>query len=63
MVIFLKMDNIYKEGSFITAKVAPDRPLVINRYYKRIYYCRPAGDPSHKSLVYFERELAPPTLT
>lgn len=60
MVIFREMDNIYKEGTFITAKAAPDRPLVINRYYKRIYYCRPAGDLSHKFLAYFERELASP---
>jgi len=54
------MENIYQEGAFIRAKVAPERGLVISRYYKRIYYCKPVDDPSHKLLVYFERELVPP---
>jgi hypothetical protein len=57
-----EMDNIYQEGIFICAKVAPDRRLVIDRYYKRIYYCKPVDDPSDKLLVYFERELTLPTL-
>lgn len=54
------MDNIYKEGTFITAKVSPNRQLMISRYFKRIYYCTPANDPGHKLLVYFERELRAP---
>ena len=51
------MDNIYKEGTYITAKASPNRQLLINRYYKRIYYCTPVHEPTHKLLVYFEREL------
>lgn len=51
------MDNIYKEGTLITAKASPNRQLLINRYYKRIYYCTPVNEPTHKLLVYFEREL------
>jgi hypothetical protein len=54
------MDNIYKEGTFITAKAAPDRTLFISRYYKRIYYCKPEGEASAKLLAYFERELTLP---
>ena len=54
------MDNIYKEGTLITAKSNPDRRLVICRYIKRIYYCRPVDDPDGKALVYFERELIAP---
>lgn len=53
------MDNIYKEGSFIAAKSAPGCKLIINRYIKRIYYCKAANDPSGKLLAYFERELIP----
>lgn len=53
------MDNIYQEGTLIAAKNFPDRQLLINRYYKRIYYCTPVNDPTRKLLVYFERELIP----
>ena len=55
-----EMDNLFKEGTLVSAKVAPDRGLLIDRYYKRIYYCKPLNDPAHKLLVYFERELIPP---
>ncbi|HET9486685.1 MAG TPA: hypothetical protein VFO54_04600 [Chryseosolibacter sp.] len=54
------MDNLYKEGTFIAAKAAPDRTLLISRYYKRIYYCKPEGESSPKLLAYFERELVLP---
>jgi hypothetical protein len=55
-----KMDNIYKEGTFITAKSDPNSKLIINRYIKRIYYCKAVSDPSGKLLAYFERELITP---
>jgi len=55
-------DNIYQEGSFITAKVHPDSKLVIMKYNQRIYYCAIAGHPEEKLLVYFERELIDPIL-
>jgi hypothetical protein len=55
-------DNIYKEGTVITAKVAPELKLVITKYYQRIYYCSVIGD-ARKQLVYFERELIPPALS
>lgn len=54
------MDNKYEAGSSIHAKHDPDRKLMIDRYYKRIYYCKPVDRPSDKSLVYFERELIAP---
>jgi hypothetical protein len=54
------MENLYQPGSFITAKARPDQRLVINRYYKRIYYCFVVDDPSKKLLAYFENELIPP---
>lgn len=57
------MDNIYKEGTVIAAKNQPDTKLIINRYIKRIYYCKPADNPSGKVLAYFERELIPPVST
>lgn len=53
-------DNIYKEGTAITAKVDPGLKLIIKKYYQRIYYCAVASDPERKHLVYFERELIPP---
>jgi hypothetical protein len=54
------MDNIYQEGTIITAKSNPHRKLIIGRYIKRIYYCNPIDDPDGKALVYFERELIAP---
>jgi len=53
-------DNLYKEGSIITAKENPALDLIITRYYQRIYYCDVLGKPGKKQLVYFERELNPP---
>lgn len=54
------MDNIYKEGTFITAKADSECKLIINRYIKRIYYCKAVNDPNGKLLAYFERELIAP---
>jgi hypothetical protein len=54
------MDNIYKEGTFISAKADPKRKLIIDRYLKRIYYCKMVDDPTGKLFVYFERELIAP---
>jgi hypothetical protein len=53
-------DNIYKIGSFITAKDNPSRKLVIRQYYQRIYYCSVVDSPALKDLAYFERELIHP---
>jgi hypothetical protein len=54
------MDNIYKEGTFITAKVDSERKLIINRYLGRIYYCKAVNDPNGQLFAYFERELIAP---
>ena len=54
-------DNLYKEGSILTAKENPELDLIITRYFQRIYYCDVIGKPGNKQLVYFERELNPPT--
>lgn len=55
-------DNIYPEGSFITAVLHPDIKLLIDSYRQRIYYCSVADHPD-RQLVYFEKELiAPSTL-
>jgi hypothetical protein len=54
------MDNIYAEGTIICSKAHPDRKLVINRYLKRIYYCKAVDDPTGKLFAFFENELLPP---
>lgn len=51
------MENKYKEGQVVRAKVHPEVTLVIRRYVDRIYYCKVKSDPTLKDLVYFEREL------
>ena len=53
------MENKFKEGEVVQAKVNPTLNLVIRRYVDRIYYCKIQSEPTHKELVYFERELIP----
>jgi len=50
------MDNINKKRPFITAKASANRRLMINRYYKRIYYS-PANGLTHNYSPIFECEL------
>lgn len=53
-------DNIYKEGTIITARENPALKLVIVKYYQRIYYCASKEKTDGKQLAYFEKELIPP---
>jgi hypothetical protein len=53
-------DNIYAEGTLITARQDPSLKLKIIKYYQRIYYCAVVGDENRKQLAYFERELISP---
>ena len=53
-------DNIYKVGSWISAKVNPGVQLVIKEYLDRIYYCGVKSEPDIKLLAYFEHELISP---
>jgi hypothetical protein len=53
-------DNLYKEGTFIFAKINPGLKLKIERYLARIYYCSIVDAPQQKHFAYFERELVPP---
>jgi hypothetical protein len=59
----LSNDNIYPVGANISAKVNPLLPLVIVKYYQRIYYCAVVGNSAHKHFAYFERELNAPSAT
>ena len=54
-------DNLYEEGTLITAKENPALVLVIKKYVQRIYYCEIAGQPGLQQLAYFERNLIPPS--
>ncbi len=53
-------DNIYPEGTFITAKDNPQLRLVITKYCQRIYYCSDFADESRR-FAYFERNLIAPS--
>lgn len=53
----MDMENKYKEGQVVHAKVNPALKLVIRRYVDRIYYCKVQDDLTRKELVYFEREI------
>lgn len=51
------MENKFKEGEEVYAKVNPSLKLIIRRYVDRIYYCKIKENPTQKELVYFEREI------
>ncbi len=55
------LDNAFKEGEIVYAKECPTIPLMIRRYVHRVYYCKLVGNEEAKELVYYERELVPPT--
>ena len=52
-------DNLYKEGTIVFAKVAPELKLVIRKYRQRIYYCAELEHPDQNDYAYFEKELVP----
>lgn len=52
-------DNIYKEGTVITAKEDPGLKLVIIKYHYPIYYCAVLGDAARSNFTYFESQLIP----
>ena len=51
------MENKFKEGEEVFAKVDPSVKLIIRRYVDRVYYCKIKKDLSLKEKVYFEREI------
>jgi hypothetical protein len=51
------MDNKYKKGEVVFAKIAPKKKLIVMAYKDRIYYCGIDGEPEKKHFAYFEREL------
>lgn len=53
------LENIFIEGSVVSAKVRPEIKLIVRRYLKRIYHCTVQDNPLQKEQVYFERELQP----
>lgn len=55
-----KADNLYEEGTVITAKENPDLKLLITKYCQRIYYCTVVGDALGQQFAYFESNLIPP---
>ena len=56
------MENKYKEGEIVCAKVDPHRKLLIRRYVDRIYYCKVLDDSDQKEFAYYERELMENTI-
>ena len=53
----LEIDNKFKVGAVVFAKVNPKEKMVVRRFVHRIYYCRFPNEPNRKEAVYFEREL------
>ena len=58
---YRNQDNIYPEGTILSAKIAPSIKLKVMSYNQRIYYCCEVGQEDKKPLAYFERELTPPS--
>lgn len=43
------MENKYKEGEIVYAKINPELKLVIRRYVDQIYYCKIEKDLTQKA--------------
>ena len=52
-----KMENRFKIGDVVCAKVRPSVSLIIQLYTRRVYYCTVQNDPLANELVYFDTEL------
>jgi len=53
------MENKFKVGEVLRAKINPNQNLIVKRYVDRVYFCKIQENPAHKDLVYFEQELLP----
>lgn len=51
------MENKFKDGQEVYAKVNPSLKLIIRRYVDKIYYCQIKNDLGQRDLAYYEREL------
>ncbi len=52
------MENTFKAGEEVYAKINPSLKLIIRRRWDSIYYCKIKKDPTLKELVYFRGELS-----
>ncbi|MBL0744575.1 hypothetical protein [Chryseolinea lacunae] len=49
----------YSENDIVCDSINPGRLLVVERYFKGLYYCRLFEDIDKKARVYFDYELVP----
>lgn len=52
------MNNLFKSGDMVCAKVNPSKPLVVRIFARKVYYCDVYNHPDEKEQVYFEREIS-----
>ncbi|WP_411028794.1 hypothetical protein [Spongiimicrobium sp. 3-5] len=52
-----KVENRFKIGDVVCAKVRPSVSLVVRLYARKVYYCAIQNNPLANELVYFDREL------
>ncbi|RNL95195.1 hypothetical protein ED312_00930 [Sinomicrobium pectinilyticum] len=51
------MNNLFKTGDVVCAKINPTQPLVVRVFARGVYYCDVKNHPEEKEQVYFEREI------
>ena len=51
------MENKFKSGDIVCAKVNPTTPLKVRVIARKVYYCDVLDLPEEKEKVYFEREI------
>jgi hypothetical protein len=51
------MENKFKVGDLVAAKINPDVKLKIYRYLEKVYYCRLESGADLPIQAYFEREI------
>jgi len=51
------MENKFKSGDIVCAKVNPTTPLKVRVFARKVYYCDVLDQPDEKEKVYFAREI------
>lgn len=51
------MENKFKSGDIVCAKVNPTTPLKVRVFARKFYYCDVLDQPDEKEKVYFAREI------
>ncbi|MGB3466629.1 MAG: hypothetical protein WBA74_15215 [Cyclobacteriaceae bacterium] len=51
------MENIFKIGDIVYAKIPKGLKLIVKRYVNQVYHCKVYNHPGNREITYVEDEL------